>query len=72
MNGLNDLEALPPRQELIERWEELMGKPPPPRISNVRLYRSIRYAEQVAADPQAQHKPTFGNSIKTLGSHSDH
>ena len=54
MNGLNDLEALPPRQELIERWEELMGKPPPPRISNVRLYRSIRYAEQVAADPELQ------------------
>lgn len=54
MSGSNESEKLPDRADLIVRWEHIMGTPPPSRFSSVRLYRGIRYAEQVAADPELQ------------------
>ena len=54
MSQADQTETIPDRQSLIGRWEELMGDPPPLRFSTVRLYRGIRYAEQVAADPELQ------------------
>lgn len=54
MKTLDQIEEIPSRTELLERWESLMGKPPPARLSNVRLYRGIRYTEQIAADPALQ------------------
>ena len=54
MSAPDQLEPMPPRRELVQRWEALMGRSPPPGFSSTRLYRGIRYAEQVAADPTLQ------------------
>lgn len=54
MSAPDQLEPIPPRVELVQRWEALMGRSSPPRFSSTRLYRGIRYAEQVAADPTLQ------------------
>ncbi len=54
MSAPDQPDPLPERGELIARWEVLMGNPPPPGFSATRLFRGIRYAEQVAADPALQ------------------
>ena len=46
--------SMPPRPALLARWQALLGRPPPARYSTVRLYRDIRYAEQITADPELQ------------------
>lgn len=54
MSNPTDTETLPDRAELISRWKVVMRSPPPTGFSSIRLYRGIRYAEQVAADPELQ------------------
>ena len=54
MTAADQVEGLPDRATLTARWQDVMGSSPPPRLSRHRLYRGIRYAEQVAADPELQ------------------
>jgi len=70
MSGPDLPDPMPARAELISRWEALMGNPPPSGFSTIRLFRGIRYAEQVAADPALQRLDRQVNQrLKQLARH---